>query len=270
MRPRFTFVAAALLAAITIMGARTARADVDITLTISDSLGSATAIYDFTTSSYSSGPTYTGTGNSGTSFTYSSNPITGTSTLGFTGTIGGVYFDLSVAGVTNSPGTTSLSTLNLNTGTIANTSTAAGSAISITTSASGYTAPTGTVTASSTMSGSLTAGNLTSGSFTASSDIYNPAVQSFSASGNDQSFSATNSAVTLTNFGATTPYSASETIGFTLAASTGANTQEVSGITSNLTLSAAVVPEPSTLAIAGLGALGFGAHAWRRVRKGTK
>jgi hypothetical protein len=31
------------------------------------------------------------------------------------------------------------------------------------------------------------------------------------------------------------------------------------------------VPEPSTLAIAGVGALGFGAHAWRRrVRKGKK
>jgi hypothetical protein len=250
---RFRGIAtAALLAGMAILSAAPARADLMLTIT-QDANGSATESINTTTGVITAGPTFTGS-TSGASFASTINPVTHTATLSFTGTVGNIFFDLSVAATTNTPGTATLASLNLSSNNISNLLGSATSVFSIATSATGYTMPAGTVTGDVSNSGTLTNGSITGGSFTGSAGAYMPAALTFAATGTAVSL-ANNPPATITSV--TSPYTMAATLAGTLGASS--TTASLGG-----TVTITPVPEPSTVAAAFTGICLVGLASLRR------
>jgi len=241
--------AAALLAGMAILGATPARAALVLTIT-QDGNGSISASMDTTTGTITPGPT---SGTATGTFTPSINPITGEKTLAFNGTVGSVFFDLSVAATTNTPGTPTLAKLNLSSNTITNLD-GAGQSFSISSSATGYTAPTGDVTGEISNSGTLTTGSISAGSFTGTADGHTFGPLTFAATGTAVSLANNPPGTPISGFPTTSPYTMSETLAGTLGANS--STASLGG-----TLVITVAPEPSTVAAAltGVSLVGLGA-----------
>jgi len=250
---RFKFLAAAaLLAGMAISGATPARAALILTIT-QDGNGSETASYDTTTHMITS---TSSTGTAVGTFSSSFNPITGENTLAFNGTVGNVFFDLSVASTTNTPGSANMAMLNLGSNTISNLNPTVSQLFSIVSSASGYTQPTGNAIGNISNSGTLTSGSI-AGSFTGAADGWMPAALTISASG---------AAVSLANnpppasISISSPYTISETLSGTLGASS-----TTAGLSGTVTITN--TPEPSTVAAALSGLAVVGLASVRRKRR---
>jgi len=228
--------AAALLAVTAIFSAAPARAGI-VTLTITDGGQSATAQADSTTGGIVLGSVVLSGGATGT---FSSALLAGETTLAFTGTVGGIVFNMSTAATSNTPGTPTLAFLNLSSNTINNTPGNGTQTFTVFTSATGYTMPTGVVQANFANSGTLTTGEISNGSFSGSADGYNPTPLMFAASGSGKSVAGEGP----TSFPTITgPFTISETLTATLA--DGTKTATLGG-----TLTLTAVPEPSTVAAA--------------------
>lgn len=243
---RFKWItAAALLAGMVIVGAAPAKAS--LVLTITQGGSSTSASMDTTTGAITPGVTV-GTV-SGPGFVSIINPVSGLKTLSFAGTVGSVFFDLSTAATSNTPGSPTMAMLSIGSTTISNL-TGSSQSFTIATTATDYTVPSGPALVEISNSGTLTSGGI-AGTFDGSADGIVLGPIAFAATGVAQSL-ANNPPGSVGLLPASYPMTATLT-------------STLDGNSSTATLGGTVVvtavPEPSTVAtaLAGVALVGLGA-----------